>query len=124
MFKIDEELNIHCTRGDAATFSIAATVDNIPYIFRAGDVVRFTVVEKKDYSKVVLHKSVTVAEENELVEISLTGEETRIGDTISKPADYAYEVELNPETHPQTIIGYDEKGAKIFKLYPESEESK
>lgn len=123
MFKISDDLTIACTRGDAATFSVAANVNDTPYFFRAGDVVRFTVVEKKDYSKVVLQKSVTVAEETELVEISLTGEETKIGETISKPIAYWYEIELNPETNPQTLIGYDENGAKLFTLYPESEVS-
>ena len=121
MFKIDADLTIACTRGDAATFFIAAKVNDISYVFRAGDEVRFTVVGKKDYSQVVLQKSVIVAEETERVEISLTGEETKIGEPISKPVDYWYEVELNPNINPQTIIGYDENGAKVFRLYPESE---
>lgn len=39
---------------------------------------------------------------------------------VNKPTDFWYEVELNPDTAPQTIIGYDkETGAKIFRLYPE-----
>ena len=121
MFKINDDLTIACTRGDAATFSVAANVNDTPYVFRAGDEVRFTVVEKKAYSQIVLQKSVTVAEDTEQVEITLTGEETKIGEPISKPVDYWYEVELNPERNPQTIIGYDENGAKVFKLYPESE---
>ena len=105
MFKVNDDLTIACTRGDAATFSVAANVNDMPYVFRAGDVVRFTVVEKKAYSRIVLQKSVTVAKDTEQVEITLTGEETKIGETISKPVDYWYEVELNPETNPQTIIG-------------------
>lgn len=36
--------------------------------------------------------------------------------------DYWYEVELNPETEAQTIIGYDEDGPKIFRLYPEGDD--
>jgi len=43
----------------------------------------------------------------------------KIGDVINKPTDYWYEIEINPETKPQTIIGYDENGEKILKLYPE-----
>ena len=53
------------------------------------------------------------------VEIFLHGAETKFGEVINKPVDYWYEVELNPETKPQTIIGYDEDGAKVFKLFPE-----
>ena len=121
MFKISEDLTIECTRGDAAVFSVGANVNNTPYFFRVGDVVRFTVFGKKDCAEIVLQKDVKVTEEAELVEINLSGEDTKIGDVISKPVDYWYEVELNPETYPQTIIGYDEDGAKVFKLYPESE---
>ena len=54
--------------------------------------------------------------------ISLNKEDTTIGDIINTPIDYWYEVQLNPETNPQTIIGYDENGAKIFRLYPEGVE--
>ena len=56
------------------------------------------------------------------VEIYLTEEDTKIGEVISKPKDYWYEVELNPDEEPQTIIGYDEDGAKIFKLFPEGDD--
>lgn len=121
MFVINEDMTIECTRGDVALFSVGASVDNTPYTFRVGDVVRFSVFGKKNCSEVVLQKDVTVSEEAELVEIELSGEDTKIGGVISKPADYWYEVELNPDTYPQTIIGYDKDGAKVFKLYPESE---
>jgi hypothetical protein len=119
MFRINEDLSIECTRGDAGVFSVGATIGNEVYKFKAGDVVRFTVFGKKDCSDVVLQKDVTVAEETEEVEFLLEREETKLGGVISKPVDYWYEVELNPETYPQTIIGYDENGAKVFKLYPE-----
>ena len=122
MFEINkEDMTIECTRGDAAVLSVGANVDDVPYMFRVGDVVRFSVSAKKDCSDVVLRKDVTVKEENEFVGIELTSEDTRFGGVISKPVDYWYEVELNPETYPQTIIGYDQDGAKVFRLYPESE---
>jgi hypothetical protein len=57
------------------------------------------------------------------VTITLTGEDTKLGNPISKPEDYWYEVELNPLTAPQTIIGYDEKGPKVLRLYPEGGET-
>ena len=53
------------------------------------------------------------------MEIALEGYETKFGEVINKPKQYWYEVELNPETSPQTIIGYDEEGAKLFTIYPE-----
>ena len=121
MFVINEDLTIECTRGDAATFSIGANVADVPYIFREGDVVRFSVSAKKGCAEVVLRKDFTATAGSETVDIELTSEDTRIGGVINKPVDYWYEVELNPETHPQTIIGYDQDGAKVFRLYPESE---
>ena len=122
MFVINEDMTIECTRGDAAVFSVGATINNEAYTFRVGDVVRFSVSSKKDCSAVVLRKDVTVEAEATEVEISLNSEDTKFGGIISKPVDYWYEVELNPETYPQTIIGYDKDGAKVFKLYPEAQE--
>lgn len=119
MFVINDDMTIFCTRGDAAVFSIGANAGETAYTFRVGDVVRFKVFGKKDCSNVVLQKDITVAEETDAVEIALDGDETAFGEVISKPVDYWYEVEINPETYPQTIIGYDESGAKVFRLYPE-----
>lgn len=119
MFVVNDDKSIYCTRGDAGGFIVQATLNEEPYTFRKGDVVRLKVFGKKDCENVVLKKVVTVGEESEQVEIFLDGRDTKIGDVISKPTDYWYEVELNPDTKPQTIIGYDEDGAKIFKLFPE-----
>ena len=119
MFVVNEDLSIDITRGDAAVFSVGAKTGEENYKFQPSDVVRFSVFGKKDCSNVVLQKDFAVAEETEAVEIVLTGEDTKIGEAISKPVDYWYEVELNPDTYPQTIIGYDKNGAKVFKLYPE-----
>ncbi len=124
MFVIDEDLTINITRGDTALFTVGAFVgedeNKQPYTFAVGDVVRFAVCGKKDYSNVVLQKDFTVTEETDVVEIELNGEDTKIGGTINKPTEYWYEVELNPETKPQTILGHTKDGAKIFMLYPES----
>jgi hypothetical protein len=69
-----------------------------------------------------LQKDFLVPEATEKVEVFLSKNETKIGEVISKPTDYWYEIELNPDTDPQTIIGYDEDGAKVFKLFPEGED--
>lgn len=120
MFVINDDLSIYCTRGDSATFSISAKVGGTStYSFKSGDVVRFKVFAKKDCGDVVLQKDVNATENETSVEFNLSGAETTIGDIISKPVDYWYEVEMNPETKPQTIIGYDENGAKVFRLFPE-----
>lgn len=123
MFVINEDLTIYCTRGDAAVFSVGANVGETAYTFKVGDIVRFKVFEKKNCEEVVLQKDVTVAEETSAVEIALDGDETAFGEYISKPTDFWYEVELNPDTYPQTIIGYDDNGAKVFRLFPEGGEA-
>ena len=119
MFVIKDDLSINITRGDAAEFSVGANIGATSYEFKTGDVVRFKVFGKKDCEEVVLQKDVEITTPTSAAKVSLTGQDTTIGQVISKPVEYWYEVELNPETHPQTIIGYDDNGAKVFKLYPE-----
>lgn len=119
MFVINEDLSINITRGDMAIISVNATIETESYEFKPNDVVRFKVFAKKNCEDVALKKDVKVNEATNIVEITLNSEDTKIGDVISKPVEYWYEVELNPDTHPQTIIGYDDNGAKVFKLYPE-----
>ena len=122
MFKIVNK-QIHLTRGDIACIEFTTkNEDGSDYEFQAGDVVRFTVYKKKDCNCVVLSKDVTVTTATLKVEMKLTEDETKIEGIISKPVDYWYEVVLNPDTKPQTIIGYDIEGAKIFTLYPEASE--
>lgn len=123
MFKVKDDLSIHITRGDIGLLGITAkNEDNTDYIFQVGDIIRLGVFEKKKFSLIKLQKDVTVQQQGTEVQISLNKEDTTIGDIINTPVDYWYEIQLNPETNPQTIIGYDENGAKIFRLYPEGVE--
>ena len=120
MFRINEDGSIHLTRGDVANIVFDMTdSEGQPYVFAAGDVVRLMIFEKRSCDRVVLSKSVEAVEGATSVTISLSTEETRIGDVLNKPKNYWYEIELNPDTRPQTIIGYDENGPKIFTLFPE-----
>lgn len=123
MFVLNDDLSIYVTRGDIIFFSVTAKDENGDnHKFVAGDVVRIKVFGKKDAESVVLEKDFPVYADTEVVEIYLTKEDTKIGEVISKPKDYWYEVELNPLTNPQTIIGYDDDGAKVFKLFPEGDD--
>ena len=119
MFVINDDMTINITRGDSAVFSVAAKFAGENYEFGVGDVVRFKVFAKKDCDDVVLQKDVLITEATTTVDVILNGDDTKFGDVISKPTEYWYEVELNPSTKPQTIIGYDDNGAKVFKLFPE-----
>ena len=119
MFVISEDMTIHITRGDSAILSVSASNGEGEYEFKVGDIVRFKVFAKKDCTDVVLKIDTEVTETSSEVRIYLDKDATKFGSVINKPVDYWYEVELNPDTTPQTIIGYDEDGAKVFKLYPE-----
>lgn len=123
MFVINEDKSIYITRGDVAFFSIEAKTDTgEKYKFMPGDVVRFKVCERKACENVVLSKDFGIETEAEEVSIYLEEKDTKFGEVISKPVEYWYEVELNPYTDPQTILGYDEDGAKVFRLFPEGNE--
>ena len=119
MFSLNDDNSIYATRGDIVFFSVTAEDNGTPHVFGAGDVVRIKIFGKKDAESVVLQKDFPVTDDATSVEIFLTKEDTKIGEVISKPKDYWYEVVLNDDTYPQTIIGYDEDGAKLFRLYPE-----
>ena len=98
MFAVNEDMSIYATRGDIVFFSLTADEAGHNYQFQPGDVVRFTVYGKKDAESVLLQKDFPIFEATESVPIFLGEEDTRMGDVISKPTDYWYEVELNPDT--------------------------
>lgn len=121
MFLVNDDLSIYATRGDIVCLNVSAIDDRTgePYEFQPGDILQMKVYVKKDAENVVLQKDFPVPAKTNTVGVFLTEQDTKIGDVISKPTDYWYEVTLNPYTNPQTFIGYDEDGAKIFKLFPE-----
>ena len=122
MFTLNDDLSIYATRGDIVFFAVTAEQDGKPYLFKPGDVVRIKVYGKKDAEDVVLQKDFPVTDYAQKVQIFLTKDDMKIGDVISKHKDYWYEIVLNDDTLPQTIIGYDEDGAKLFRLFPEGDD--
>lgn len=120
MFKVTSDKTIHITRGDIGTLKIGATnEDGSNYVFKDGDVVRLKVSKNKLCNTIEIQKDVKAIAGSEMVELNLVSKDTKIGEIINAPTVYWYEIELNPDTEPQTIIGFDEFGAKVFKLYPE-----
>lgn len=120
MFAVNSDGSIYVTRGDIGSLKVGIkTAEGTNYVFKSGDVVRLNVHERKHPERVVLNKYVEVTSETDIVTITLDRDDTKIGDIVGKPIDYWYEVELNPDTVPQTFIGYDVNGPKIFRLFPE-----
>lgn len=122
MYRVNDDMSIYVTRGDVVFLKVTAEYDGNAYEFQPGDVVRMTVCAKKNCANVVLQKDFPVTAVTEYVEIFLDKNDTKIGDIISKPTVYWYEVELNPMSDPRTIIGYDDDGAKVFMLFPEGKD--
>lgn len=136
MFRIDEvEKTIHATRGDAVLFDVVArdTLGDKNYGFVEGDTIRIKIYKKRNADDVVLEQYFFVSKsdigENEYLEamqIYLSPEDTKNiskDKVISKPTTFWYEIEYKPNTDDtQTILGYDEDGAKQFILYPEGGE--
>lgn len=115
MFKIEGD-TIYITRGDIATIELS--IDD--YTFQVNDTIEFRVYNKKALDKLpVLEKEITVETAGETVDIELTHQDTSIGNITNKPVEYWYEIELNDN---QTVVGYDEDGAKLLILMPEGVE--
>ena len=109
---------IEVNRGDELNLNLSLKLDSgEDYVFEQGDKVVFSLYEKGKMSdNAILIKEVDATPEETSLEISLTSNETKIGEMINKPVEYWYEIELNDR---YTVIGYDDKGAKRFILYPE-----
>lgn len=109
---------IEVNRGDELNLNLSLKLDSgEDYVFEQGDKVVFSLYEKGKMSdNAILIKEVDATPEETSLEISLTSNETKIGEMINKPVEYWYEIELNDR---YTVIGYDDKGAKKFILYPE-----
>ncbi len=123
MFTVNEDGSIAVTRGDVLFFCVAMKDgEGVRQNFQKDDLIRIKIFEKKRCERVVRQKDFKVTADSESIQIYLSGEETKLGDVISKPKDYWYEIELNPDTNPQTIVGYDEDGAKVLRLYPEGKD--
>ena len=123
MFAIGENNTLLMNRGDTAIFSFSAEKDGVQYTFKQGELLRLKVYGRKNADKVFLRKDFPVLTDSAEIKLELTGDDTKLGPVISKPTEYWYEIELNPDTIPQTVLGYDEDGPKVFMLYPEGSDS-
>ena len=105
-----EDKSLSINRGDRGTIRLKLK-DN--KTFSVGDKIKFSIVNRRDYNDVVFQKEYTVTTEGNTFDLLLTKEDTTIGDIISKPVTYNYEIEYNGN---RTLLGYDEEGGKPFML--------
>ena len=112
-----EGTTIKLNRGDVLNLTLSIMDDGEPYTFQIGDEIIFSIYAKNGLNnEPLLTKKITMSEESQTASINLSSNETKIGDYLNKPIDCWYEVELNGQ---YTVIGYDENGPKILKLFPE-----
>ena len=113
MYRIKNK-NIFLNRGDKITIHLVNNNDN----FRIGDYIIFYLCENGSYEDVIFQKRVDIDKNIDTVDIHLTSDETRLGEPLKSGSRvYWYEIELNGDT---TLVGYDEKGPKLFTIYPEA----
>ena len=111
MFKIINK-TFHVSRGDSGVINLSLKNTN----FNTGDKVFFRIYEVQGLDSLPIKEvSTTVSEENNAVAIVLNAEDTNFGELENTVVDYWYEISVGED---RTILGFDESGAKIFKLYP------
>lgn len=119
MFKIDKDgTTLLVTRGDKGSIKVKKKIsDGVYEPFYKDDVVSFSLKKNFGDSEPVLRKKVTVQEQTDTVTFEFSKDDTTIGDLISSPVRYQYDIAINDDL---TILGYDDQtGAKYFKLFPE-----
>lgn len=119
MFKIINKNQILINRGDIGIIDLTIPISKEEnYEFEQGDVITFAVYKTNSYQKdPIIYKEVIVEEDGQTtVTIELDSEDTKVGPVINMPVQYWYEIQLNKE---QTILGFDDKGPKMFILFPE-----
>lgn len=92
------------------------TLTMVLYEFVIGDEIKLNIYERNGYDKEPLKSKLVVVETEETsVDIPLTEEDTTFGTIPNKPITYWYDVTLNNN---QTVVCYNEDGAKEFIMYP------
>ena len=119
MFKIDKDgTTLLVTRGDKGSIKVKKKIsDGVYEPFYKDDVVSFSLKNNFGDNEPVLRKKVTVQEKTDTVTFEFSKDDTTIGDLISSPVRYQYDIAVNDDL---TIFGYDDQtGPKYFKLFPE-----
>lgn len=92
------------------------TLTMVLYEFQVDDEIKFNIYERQGYNKEPL-KTKTIINDivGNSIEIPLTDEDTTFGNIENKPITYWYDITLNGD---QTIVCYNENGAREFIQYP------
>lgn len=92
------------------------TLNMVCYQFQIGDKITFNIYEKNGYNKdPLLKKEINVTSMGSSIDIPLLEKDTTFTNSINKETIFWYDITLNNN---QTIVCYNEDGAKEFILYP------
>lgn len=92
------------------------TLTMVLYEFQVDDKITFNIYQKGGYDKEpVLSKDIIVETSGDNVDIPLTEEEMTFGKISNKAVTYWYDITLNEDN---TVVCYNENGAKEFIQYP------
>lgn len=118
MITIDNEKNIGITRGDIGSFNLKVMQSNGSYYqFKTSDKVYFTVKKSYGDSSYIIRKIITFNRTTDTCVINLVASDTNFGSLIGSPRKYVYDISINEI---ETVVGYDDAGAKQFIIYPEA----
>lgn len=102
----------HVTWGDKGSFDLTFK----DYTFNIGDEIELNVYEEDAMDEEpILNKKLVMDEETDVASMTLLGSDTKLGDPTNERVTYWYEITLNGD---QTPFCYDEKGPKLFYIYP------
>lgn len=111
MFKVKND-TFHVTWGDKGSFDLTFK----DYTFNIGDEIELNVYEEDAMDEEpILNKKLVMDEETDVASMTLLGSDTKLGDPTNERVTYWYEITLNGD---QTPFCYDEKGPKLFYIYP------
>ena len=101
---------------EETTNIVLDSLNMVFYKFQKGDKVTFSIYNKNGYDREPLMKiDIEVLTEADSVDIPLMEENTTFGNPVNKETIFWYDISLNDN---QTVVGYNEDGAKEFILYP------
>lgn len=111
MFIVSND-TFHVTWGDKGSFDLTFK----DYTFNIGDEIELNVYEEDAMDEEpILNKKLVMDEETDVASMTLLGSDTKLGDPTNERVTYWYEITLNGD---QTPFCYDEKGPKLFYIYP------
>lgn len=112
MLKIENK-EIHINRGDRATIRLKRKDEQ----FKIGDLVKFSIVDKRDYNNVYFQKEYQIQEDNEYVDIFLLEDDTRFLEIKKGFLECRYEIEYNGVV---TLLGASDNDDNVIKIYAEA----